>query len=150
MGELDKVISNNAILTFFNNIERRDKYLYKYIGQKHELQFEETKLDFFKDLLTFASTSLKQNPKNLGRVDPDSLVYREALPIPRKLLCWKRILLRLLVAYIVSGYIIINFILKRFANKHRVATRKIVINVLFWPLSVLKALLQWLLKTPKF
>lgn len=117
---------------------------------KHELQYEKTKLDFFRDLLTFASNRLKTNPKPLGRIDATTLRYKKDLPIATRRFCLKKILLKLLGVYLIFGYIFIKFILKRFANKHMVAKRKVILNVLFWPLSLFKVILQWLLKTPKF
>lgn len=65
-GTDDKVVSVEAIKSFFIQIRNPHKMCFTYNNQKHELQYEETKQDFFRDMLSYCALRLKQNPKPLG------------------------------------------------------------------------------------
>jgi hypothetical protein len=90
-------------------------------------------------MLTFCASRLNNSPPKLGRVDVDKLVIRGHLPIVKKVMNFKKILMSLLSFYLLFGIALLQFWMKR-SRVHGDLKR-----VVLWPLVLLKHLLLKLL-----
>ena len=131
LGSEDTIVDNEATKKFYEKLGSKVKEMFEYEGAYHELQYEDSFKEMFKNTMDWLNARLKdKSTKKFGKFEAEKVkikFLRKRQPFRH----WKKVLVLAIFAYYIIGYVLM---ITKYINKNKHEMLAV------WPCSVYRKL----------